>query len=191
MHKLFCLLSACVAIAGCTVPADPLPRSAPFAIPLSIAPRDADLIAVSYAVGDRLAVALGPAVAPGETILFTSFAPVDGLATPAVRGRSSQLGQILAEHIASRLTQRGFTVIEARLGNELQVTPAGEFVLSRDALTLTQQYDTRAIMVGTYAGGPTIVTFNVRIVAPASNTIMAAADFYLPVGDNTRNLLQR
>jgi len=78
-------------------------------------------------------------------ILVATFVDLDDVTS------TSTIGRLMGEAAATRLTQRGYTVVNMKVrANSVAITPAGEFLLSRDVQQLSQDYDARVILVGTY-----------------------------------------
>ncbi|MDG1192344.1 MAG: FlgO family outer membrane protein, partial [Arenicellales bacterium] len=55
---------------------------------------------------------------------------------------------------------------------------------------LGEVHDAQAVIVGTYAAGKNSVFVTAKLIAAKGNTVMASFDYQLPVGSNTRDLLQ-
>ena len=97
----------------------------------------------------------------------------------------------MAEQTASRIVQRGYTVIELKLRENVFVQrQGGQFVLSREVRDISQSVDAQAVVAGTYAVGKEIVYVNARVIRTTDNVIMGAYDYSLPVGKNTRAMLR-
>jgi TolB-like protein len=97
---------------------------------------------------------------------------------------------MIAEQIASRFAQQGFTMIEVKLRNNLFIKEnAGEFVLSRSVKDISEDHNVAAVIAGTYVVGRRSIYVNARLIRAADSLILAAYDYSLPLGPDTRALL--
>ena len=154
--------------------------------PVNVSARvvDSDIVAASYVAADSLLEQV-PYLREGQHPLLTAtFVNVNSLEN------SSSLGRIVAEQISSRFAQRGFTMVEMKLRNNVFIEEnAGEFVLSRSVQEISQAHNAAAVIAGTYAVGRQSVYINARLVRAADNLVLAAYDYTLPMGPDTRALL--
>jgi len=96
-----------------------------------------------------------------KTITYTTFVNLTNF------NSSSKFGLILAEQIASRLTQQGFKVVELRtpISSKLNIDPKrGEFILSRHLAKLKKIISTPRVLLGTYSVVTNKVFVNAKIV---------------------------
>lgn len=109
-------------------------------------------------------------------LLVVSFVNIDNLE------KSTTLGRLLSEQIASKLSQLGYNIKEIRLShNKLFVMEGeGEFVLSRKLKNIKTSFDTNHILVGTYSIASRSVYVTSRIVRIDDSTIISSYDFKLP-----------
>ena len=163
---------------GCSGRRQSVPEPAP-----SFMVRPALLEANLYA-GDVLAKMLDQRMPTTAGILVANLVNLDDL------NSSSSLGRVSSQQIASRLSQHGFRVLEARLGaNLLMDLHEGEFMLSREtAKLLTSDHDAAAILLGTYSDAGNGLFVSVRVVGLAQNTIIAAHEYFLPLTGETEHL---
>ena len=146
--------------------------------------QDVDLVSESYAAADSLFDQAPYLREDSQPLITASFVDVNDLKN------SSSLGRIIAEQISSRFSQQGFTMIEMKLRNEVFIQErAGEFVLSRSVKDISQAHDAAAVVAGTYAVGRRSVYVSARLIRAADNLILAAVDYNLPLGPDTRALL--
>lgn len=84
-----------------------------------------------------------------KAIIVTSLVSVNNL------DHSSSMGRMAGEVLANKLSQKGFTVKELKMGqNKIFIKEGkGEFVLSRKLQEIAKLYDVQAVVVGTYAVG--------------------------------------
>jgi TolB-like protein len=146
-----------------------------------------DLISSSYQVTDCLLAGLKQPVNPTGPILVATFVNINNL------GYSSTFGRMIAEHIASRLSQRGFTVPELRLRTNsiFMEEGRGEFLLSRDLKTVSQNHNASAVVVGTYGRAHNGLYVSARIVNPADSFIMSSCDFFVRFTDNEKAVMMK
>ncbi len=144
----------------------------------------ADLIEKSYQAADALLTQVPWLRDQRRPLLTATFVNINSLEN------SSGLGRIVAEQVSSRFAQKGFTVIEMKLrGNIFVKENAGEFVLSRAVSEISQDHDVAAVIAGTYAVGRESIYVNARLIRAADSLVLAAYDYSLPVGPDTRALL--
>ncbi|MGF1529149.1 MAG: FlgO family outer membrane protein [Candidatus Competibacterales bacterium] len=147
-------------------------------------PVDSNLISQSYEAAEAL---LGQAEYLRDTqqpLLMATFVDINALET------SSSLGRMIAEQVASRFVQLGFAVKEMKLRESIFIVQnGGEFALSRSILDISQSHDAAAVIAGTYAIGRNSVFINARLVRAIDGRVLAAYDYTLPLGPDTRALV--
>ena len=170
--KIFSLpgLSLFLILSGCSVFLQP--------------PQDADIVAESYSAGDRLLAIALQELNENKSLLVASFINIDR------PGESSLFGQIVADQISSRITQKGYRVLEHKIpiGGFTQGS-AGNSVQSPDVRKLAQFHDVQAIVVGTYAMAASKVYVNARIIRVTDDIVLASYDYSLFVGENFKTML--
>ncbi|MBF0128276.1 MAG: hypothetical protein HQM02_13825 [Magnetococcales bacterium] len=148
---------------------------------------EVDLIRMSHALTDALVGELRknhPSFHQRKPILVTSFVDRNML------DNTSELGNLISDHVASRFTQQGFTVVEPKLRKSLAIRQnQGEFILSRDIEKISQDNKAYAVVTGTYTETRETLDFTSRIIALNSRQVLASVDAKVPLGTNTRNLL--
>ncbi len=165
-QKLFSMLVVSWLLAGCT--SDFLQPS---------------LIDYTYPAADQLFYNLGhgsvePHLHPlrsDQSLLVASFVELDNIE------KTSTFGRLVAEQMASRLTQKGFNFIELKLREKLYVRsqPGGELALSRDLVAISRQHNAQAILVGTYSVVQDFVYVSAKIVR-LDGHVYAVHDFAVP-----------
>ena len=146
--------------------------------------QDADLVGESYAAADAMLNETPWLRDQRAPIIVATFVNINSLQN------SSGLGRIIAEQIAARFAQAGFTVIELKLRNDIFVKEnAGEFVLSRNVKDIARAHNATAVVAGSYAAGRNNVFVNARMIRAADSLILAAYDYKLPIGPDTTALL--
>ena len=186
---IFCLLGILLT-AGCSSSSNNAGIAAwhrPFeSAGLIINPPNGSLLleANTYA-GDALGSMLQQRVGSSGAILATTMVNLEDL------DKSSPFGRASMQQISSRLGQRGFKVLEARLGAELRMDKReGEFMLTRDSMQLlARAHDAHAALVGAYSVGVDQVFVSVRIVRLNDCALIGAYEYYLPLRDDVVALL--
>ena len=122
----------------------------------------------------------------GASIIVSSFVDVNDLT------QSSALGRMLSQQFSSQFVHSQFEVVELLLRKNIYISEQnnGEFMLSRDVKKLSSQYQASAIVVGTYAVGFDTVFVTAKVVDVATNRILSAIVFSIPLDNNTHNLLK-
>lgn len=144
------------------------------------------LLRASRRAGDRLAKDSATCLVPGEgSVIVASLVNVNDMTD------SSAFGRIVSEQIASTLSQRHMMpVTEVKLRENIFLKEkAGEFLLSREVMSLSKQHAAQAVLVGTYAVGNQGVYVSVRMVCPESNRLLSSYDYSVPFDMNVRTLL--
>ncbi|MBF0417570.1 MAG: hypothetical protein HQL86_04905 [Magnetococcales bacterium] len=153
----------------------------------SIVQSEVDLIRMSHALTDALVAELRknhPSFHQRKPILVTSFVNRGQLDS------TSELGNLIADHVASRLTQQGFTVVEPKLRKSLAIRQdQGEFILSRDIEKINHDNKAFAVVTGTYTETRDTLDFTSRMIALNSRQVLASVDAKVPVTGSTRELL--
>jgi hypothetical protein len=105
-----------------------------------------DLVYKNYKAVDNLLCTARVCLPRDTRILTATFVDLDNY------NSSSSLGRILGQACASRLTQRGYNVVNMNLRRDAVVIipNSGEFMLSRDMKDLSKDYAAEAVLVGTY-----------------------------------------
>ena len=121
-----------------------------------------------------------------ESILAASFVNIDDLT------KSSTLGRIVSEQIASRLAQHGFKIIEVKLRQESVFIKEGkgEFLLSREVRSLGETRGAHAVLVGTYAVSKDFIFVSARVVRTEDNSVVMGYDYELPNDSTTKSMLK-
>ncbi len=121
------------------------------------------LVKSGYVIADSLVSKAKVPISNNDTILVASFVNINNLQ------ESSTLGRMLAEHVASRLSQRGYKVIDMRLRTDsvFMQEGKGEFLLSRDLRQVSKNHNASAVVVGTY--GEALYGIYISAVQPFSS----------------------
>lgn len=107
--------------------------------------------------------------------------------------KSSPLGRVVMQQIASRLSQYGYRVVESRMRQDMAMIPGqGEFMLSRELVRLMQtQYSAQAALVGSYVENAAAVYCSLRLVRLDDGAVIAAYEYHLPNRGEVRALLRQ
>lgn len=140
-----------------------------------------DLVSSGYVITDRLLSQLKVRISSSDTILVASFVDINDLS------KSSLFGRMLAEHVSSRLSQRGYKVIDMRLrtGSVFMEEGKGEFILSRDLREVSKNHNAAAVVVGTYGNSIHGIYVSARIINPSDSTVISSCDYGLLFPEDT------
>ena len=144
-----------------------------------------NLIPANYQAGDALISQIQQNVDKKQPIMVTTVVSLDNLE------KTSTLGRLISEEVASRLTQNGYHMIEIKFNNgNLYVRKnQGELVLTREVKNLATTYSAQAVIVGTYAQSSDLVFVNLKIVQPETNLVLAVHDYVLPLDHAVRSMI--
>jgi hypothetical protein len=136
-----------------------------------------DLGTLTYRAVDLL-LAGAPGVQANAPLVVASIASEKNVDT------SSQLGNIVADMVRTRLVQDGRLTAEMRLRNAVSFnSKEGEFLLSRNRRALVPPPHAAAIVTGTYAVGYDRVYVSLKLISATDARIISAADFVVPALD--------
>lgn len=172
-------LSALLMTAGCSgmQSAEPVPEP-------DMARPQVNIELASYGAVDHLMETARAPLSPDKPIIVTSMVDNSDLS------RSSPLGRLIAEQMATRLTSAGYTVREVRFGATLKVRPGtGELVLSRDLRDISRSVGAQAVIAGTYTPARTRVFVNAKMIHGVSGDLLSAVDYELPMQGDVRSLV--
>jgi TolB-like protein len=146
-----------------------------------------DLVSSGYEIADFLLSQSKVKISQNDPILVATFVNINNLQ------ESSTFGRMLAEYVSSRLSQRGYKVIDMRLRtNSVFIEEGkGEFLLSRDLREVSKKHNAAAVVVGTYGESVNGVYVSVRIINPSDSTIISSCDYGLMMGDRAISTLTR
>jgi len=135
------------------------------------------LVSIGYDVADRLISNLKQPINSGDSIVVATFVNINNL------NESSTFGRIIAEQIASRLSQKGYKVKEVKFRQDtiFMQEGEGEFLLSRDLRAISEKHDASAVVVGTYGEVYKEMYVSARIINPSNSLLVSSCDFGLPL----------
>jgi len=139
-------------------------------------PRTPPLIPLSYKAGDHLHRQLSGSEVAGYPMLAASFVDATNVEN------SNDLGRLLSQQVASRLSQLGYSVTEVQLrSDELRVLPqGGVLALSRDLAQINTDVPAYSVLVGTYTIIERQIYVNARVLRTGDGVALASSDFTLP-----------
>jgi TolB-like protein len=141
-------------------------------------------IRASYDAADQLLSLAKPPLPKDAPLIVATFVDIDRLT------ETSTLGRILAEQVAARFTQKGYSLIELKLRGSVFVQEGrGELMLSREVKDLSLAHDVQAVIVGTYAISADKLFLNLKVVRPLDNRVLSAHDIALDLDETTRTML--
>jgi TolB-like protein len=147
---------------------------------------DMDLVGNSYQAAEGLLRGLQQPLDKEKPVLVATLVNV------ADMRQSSDLGRIIAEQVASRLTQLGYQTKELKFrGSFLVRQGGGEFVLSRALRDISRQQDAQAVVAGVYAVARDDVYITLRVIRASDSAVLASYDYQLPLGPDASALLGR
>jgi len=106
--------------------------------------------------------------------IVTSFTNLDKL------DDTTALGRLIAENLINGLQLHKWQILEARLTKGIEVTPTGEFSLSRDISKLKDEYKIRGVVTGTYSVAGGNLTINARVIDVNTGIVTSSAQTYVP-----------
>lgn len=146
--------------------------------------KDGNMIATSHKAAENLMEQASYLKNDLRPILITSVANITDLDS------SSAFGLMVSEQVGDRFAQFGFPVIDLRTRKDVKVQENnGEYMLSRDIQKISKKHAAGAVLLGTYAVGRERVFVSTRLVRAADNRILSSYDFELPMGPDTRKLV--
>ncbi len=117
-------------------------------------------------------------------LIVASFVNINDLTN------SSALGRSIAQQFGTVFTRNHYKVIEVLLRKNIYIQQQnGEFLLSRELVSISQGHQAQAVLVGTYAVGKTRVYITAKVVDADTNIIISAYDYSIPIDKDTIALL--
>ncbi len=92
---------------------------------------------------------------------------------------TNKIGLWLGENILHELQIRGFKTIDFKMMPAIEVTPNGDFVMSKKVEELRGKYNINYVVTGTFTEYPDGVTFNARIVNMESSVVASTAQAHI------------
>lgn len=149
------------------------------------------IIDYSYRATDELIQFSRARIAPNAPVVVTTLSDVSNVES------SSAFGRVIAEQVASRLTQKGFRVQEIRMRSALNIkqgisdaSEAGEYLISRDVSAVNASQQAAAAVIGTYAEASDGVNVTLRLIDVATGRIVSSRDFIVAKDSDVMALLR-
>lgn len=131
-----------------------------------------------HAFSSQIASVLDELVAFNQGLSETQLIVV---ATPVLLSeltKTNAVGLVLQDSLMTGLQHRAFTVIDANMSPKLKVTPAGDFMLTRDWTQLSSSLMVDHALVSTMSVTPEGLILNMRLLNIASRRLMSSAQAF-------------
>lgn len=152
--------------------------------------RQSSMIDAAYTAVDSLIA--GQNISPiatsggGTRVLVATVADLNKL------NQSTAFGRLLAEQLASRLSQLGIPVNELKLTGKLYVSQSqGELVLSRELKEISSSQKADLVLVGTYVDAGPSVFVSLKLVRASDSTVSNAYNFAMKKSDFIAKLIAK
>lgn len=143
-----------------------------------------ELTQANYSAVDKLVAATAVPIDKNVPVLIATVVNIDSM------NQSSRLGRLISEQVATRLTQRGYSVVEMKLRNNVYIREgAGELLLSRDVRELSKNYNAQVVVVGNYAVAAGYTYLTLKAVTATDNRVISAINYLLPLTEDNKALL--
>ncbi len=170
---IFALVVPMLALSGC------------YKAPYYQTPDDADLIEVSYDAANTLQSNLSRTIPKNSLIIVSTLLNVDDLK------KTSSFGRIISDQIASAFHTLGYRIIGMEMPIDLIVMQQGGGLhLSDETKKMLKNYKAAAIVGGVYAQGDKTAYISLRAIDTNSNNVIASTDISVPMGLDTKVLLE-
>lgn len=147
--------------------------------------RGGDIGRLTFDAVDRM-LAAAPGIPADTPFVVATVADVADLNTAA------PFGNLIADLMRARLTQRGMHVTDQRVRSSLRMDRReGELILSRDPAALLRPPQAGAIATGTYAASGDYVYVSLQIISATDGRILAASSYAVPRWPDAAGLLRR
>lgn len=143
-----------------------------------------DISKLTYTAADGMVAQMKEDNRARQVILPASFVEDKNL------DRSSPMGRLLAQQMASRLSQSGYSVLEIKLRTNVRLNRAeGQFVLSREVEKVAEIQRATAVLVGSYVESRSHLFVNSQLILLDDGVVLASQDFKVPLTFELRALL--
>lgn len=92
-------------------------------------------------------------------------------------GKTSELGELMAENLMHELQVRGWKVLDVNLVNDILADSDGEFVFRDDMVKVSKFYDIGSAVRGTYSVTVDRIVANARVVDVNSGIVVSSGQF--------------
>jgi TolB-like protein len=111
-----------------------------------------------------------------KSVAVGTILPIDLQSGQSLPG----LGQQIQESLITLSAQAGLRVLEYKTMPAIKMNKDQDVMLSRDVTALKQTINPEYFLTGTYSELENSVLVNLRLIAVADNTVIAAASDYIP-----------
>lgn len=142
--------------------------------------KETDLQTAVYAAADALLQRAEQPLLAHQSIFNAGIAPIDALEY------TSALGRLIAEQLADRFNQQGYTVVVRNA--------AWHSLANKNPLELRRLGETQSTVIasgGTYAVADDKVYINLKLFRFSDGLVLSTYSFDLPLGNNLLTLLER
>lgn len=149
--------------------------------------RSIGLEEASYLAADSMVAQIKEKFHVRQTVLPASFVEDKNLE------QSSAMGRMLAQQVASRFTQAGYSVIEIKLRKQVRLVKGegeGQFLLSRELEKIAESHNASAVLVGSYVATPSVLFVNTQLILVKGGIVLASQDYKIPLTRELRALLE-
>ncbi|WP_354623905.1 FlgO family outer membrane protein [Psychromonas sp. MME2] len=115
-----------------------------------------------------------PSTSRHQAIALTSIVDLHNHQT------TNWLGQTISEQFIHELHIRHIPIVDFKITGNIQLTPEGEFALTRDWKRLNKDIDVNRILTGTMSRNEEGVMLNIRIVNANNNLVESTSSAFLP-----------
>ena len=139
---------------------------------------------LTYEAADDMVAQLQGDNRKSEIILPASFVDDNDLT------RTSAMGRVLAQQMASRFIQADFTVLEIKVRKSVRLRKGeGQFLLSRELEDVATNHKATAVLVGSYVESRSLLFVNAQLILLNGGVVLASQDFKVPLTFELRALL--
>jgi TolB-like protein len=133
------------------------------------------LISANYSAAITLIKQSCKYLVPEQPILIATLVNIDSLE------KSSTLGRISSENIATQFTKDGYNIVEMKFSSSVYMKRnEGEMVLTREMNSIAHSHNAQAVVVGSYGISSDSIYVNLKLVRPGNeNIILASYDYVI------------
>jgi len=107
-------------------------------------------------------------------IAITSFVPLNDFSN------TSKVGNILTENLIHELQVRGFTVVDFKTMDSINIKNDGDYIFSRDTDKLRKEYNINLVLSGTCTHYKRGAVVNARIINMEDHSVVSSAQVWIP-----------
>lgn len=178
-----CMISIAI-LSGCTVKA--LEQSNKQNAKLETRPDSGNqLISANYSAAIALINQSSKRLVADQPILIATLVNIDEL------DKSSTLGRVSSENIATQFTNAGYNIVEMKFSTSVYMKRnEGEMVLTREMTSIAHSHNAQAVVLGSYGISSDSIYVNVKLVRPGNeNIILASYDYVIKRNKEINSML--